>query len=292
VAALQLRGTGTVDVAPLEPWPCEGPGAGCGAGGLWSARLRVPGVLGSASFTSAGALAPSRGPAGQGLVSLLFGADDEGHGVPAEWIGDEDDLALTYAFAPAAEAIGHAIGMMATGPDILCRLATPLVPSRLSLRLRRIGQDRWESFAGVPLVDPADSTVVRFEGALADAGSGVVCEIWLDADTAPRLLARASFGGTQIRRSFAGVPFPNPTPDGLRWPLRLSQAMRLTFEAYDVLGRRLWGPEEMQLPSGAQEIRWNGTGSDGYIANGLVLLRVRGPGLSAQRKILLLQNRP
>jgi len=92
-------------------------------------------------------------------------------------------------------------------------------------------------------------------------------------------------------RILDGPPFPNPTPDGLRWRVELDRNATFAFTVHDLRGRVVHGPEHMDLLAGHREIRWNGRHGDRHLPAGTYVLRLEGAGRVLTRSATIMPKR-
>jgi len=81
---------------------------------------------------------------------------------------------------------------------------------------------------------------------------------------------------------------PNPSFQEVVWRVAVDQASPITFETFDVLGRRVHGPEDMVLKPGVREIRWKGLRDVG-VRPGVYFLSARGHGTRISSKVVLVE---
>jgi hypothetical protein len=124
----------------------------------------------------------------------------------------------------------------------------------------------------LPSLPPSGLARVRDLGA---AGDGVLCTVLLDGEPA-------------AARAVSFAPFPNPSDLGALWPLELAQSAEADFEVVDVTGRRIHGPERLRLDAGRSELWWDGRARGRRAPAGVYFLRISGPTVALQSRIVLL----
>lgn len=139
-----------------------------------------------------------------------------------------------------------------------------------------------------PLPQPCHPTVTLGGGTSALAGrqAGAFDESSREAAT-DVATARAL-----PERSAMGSPRPNPTRGGASFELAVgrSQGGRYEVAVFDVTGRRTASVLKDVLEPGYYEVQWDGRDGGGLrAATGIYFLRCSGPGLTALRKVVLLE---
>jgi hypothetical protein len=102
--------------------------------------------------------------------------------------------------------------------------------------------------------------------------------------------APASVGGPVSMLEGLSSPSPNPTIGSSRLDLTLLRARSVDVGVYDVAGRRVATLARGVMEAGTHPLVWDGRDVSGAIARGgMYLVRARGEGIEATRRILRLR---
>ncbi|MFH1336195.1 MAG: T9SS type A sorting domain-containing protein, partial [Candidatus Zixiibacteriota bacterium] len=83
---------------------------------------------------------------------------------------------------------------------------------------------------------------------------------------------------------------PNPFNPSTKIDFALSQSSYVTFQIYDILGRKVRTLVSQQLSSGQQSVIWDGKNDAGKdIASGIYFYQLRIGDFSESKKMLLLK---
>jgi hypothetical protein len=162
----------------------------------------------------------------------------------------------------------------------------------LDLYFRNSIDEAWERYTGMIRIDRDNAQSIAWPIAPQN-GNTCYIRITFDNGTGSRELFHGSLGSLQPESQLiAFAPFPNPSPDGIRWRLEVPSTSDCRFDVFDVSGRSVFGPVFYRLEPGTREIRWNGICDDRPMTTGVCYLRLSGPNINLQRQILLIRNRP
>jgi len=115
--------------------------------------------------------------------------------------------------------------------------------------------------------------------------SGYACDV--------RGLAWSSIAGVTDRETQLGrlaPPVPNPTLGSAAVSYTISRPGRVRLDVYDVRGRLVRRLVDGERRAGAETVVWNGrSDSGGKLRAGVYFIRLTGPGVRANRKVILLE---
>jgi len=230
-------------------------------------------------------------PAGADLVSLRFRAGEEEQGIPHRYLAAGADMAEAYAFHPAAGDIPAVARVDRCGEDLRLLLSEPVAPALLSLETATAPEGPWLAAAGAAEQDPEEPRLLHW-GIEVPEDASVYYRVTFEAEGSPVTLCSGLVGTSQPRPGYSvGLPFPNPSPDGIRLRIALDRTADFEMRVFDVLGRQVRAPLTMRLIPGNREISWNGLGDDGPLPSGVFFLRIEGPGARFERRVVLTRDR-
>ena len=92
-------------------------------------------------------------------------------------------------------------------------------------------------------------------------------------------------------RFHLGQNYPNPFNPSTVIPYELPAAARVRLEVFNLLGQRVATLVDEERPAGSHSARWDGTDSAGRaVGAGVYLYRLQGGGMSATRRMLLIDG--
>jgi hypothetical protein len=230
-------------------------------------------------------------PAGADLVSLRFRAGEEEQGIPHRYLSYGADMAEAYAFHLAAGGIPAVMRVDRCGEDLQLLLSEPVAPALLSLETTTAPEGPWLAAAGDAEQDPEEPRLLHW-GIEVPEDAPVYYRVTFAAEGSPLTLCSGIVGTSQPRPGYAvGLPFPNPSPDGIRLRIALDRTADFEMRVFDVLGRQVRAPLTMRLIPGNREISWNGLGDDGPLPSGVFFLKIEGLGAQFERRVVLTRDR-
>jgi hypothetical protein len=259
---MDYRGAVPLDVA-LAP---------AGDPDLWSAQLLMP--------------------AGADLVSLVFLAGRERQGMYYYYVSNGADMAEAHAFRLVAGDIPAVVRVDRCGEDLQLLLSEPVAPGLLSLETTWAPEGPWLAAAGGAVQDPEEPRLLHWEIEVPGEAC-IYYRVTFEVGGSPMTLFSGVVGTSQPHPGYTvGLPFPNPSPDGIRLQISLDRTADFELRIFDVLGRQVRAPLAMRLLPGNREISWNGMGDDGPLPSGVFFLTFAGPGKRFERRVVLTRDRP
>jgi hypothetical protein len=175
------------------------------------------------------------------------------------------------------------------GDLLVLTFEQPIDPGILSLLYGPTPDGPWTPAAERPAVSPRGDHILNWK-IVADPHSLRYIRVTAHIGDEPVDLFTDVLGRTDPRRTLVPVGIhPNPSPHEVAWRLEVDRPTRVLFEVFDLLGRRVHGPEAMVLEPGSREIRWKGL-RQGRLGGGVYFLSVTGDGFRSVAKVVLVRN--
>jgi len=171
---------------------------------------------------------------------------------------DEDRLTLTFEYPTDDESLQLLYGPTSQGP--------------------------WAASQARPVMSPVDDRVVSW--ALDDARPPCYLKVTANTGSAAVEVLTEFLGRTRPRDALvsAGI-YPNPSRHEVAWALRMDRSAAVTFEVFDIQGRRVHGPDLIPLEAGEREIRWSPDGA--HFARGVYFLSATTNGRRTVARVVL-----
>jgi hypothetical protein len=173
-----------------------------------------------------------------------------------------------------------------TGNRLTLTFEQPVDPGNLGLGYAGSPDGPWSPSATGASVSPLGDHILNWElEPLPD--SARYFRVSMLGNGNPRVLFTDVLGRTVPRAGLRSVGVrPNPSPHDVVWRLEIDQPTRVRFEVFDVQGRRVHGPQDLDLEAGRREIRWNGL-RDTRTGSGVYFLSLSGGGSRSVVKLVL-----